>query len=345
MGIACTAADRLRVFLVVVVAVLAASVAGGCGGSGSDDSSTVSTAKVADPDVFPQPRGRSFRDLIGEMLQGPELAQSTPTIEPGWNRFGFALFQAGNRQIADLPVVLYVARGLDEPASRAFPARYERLEVKPQFESQTSAQDPDAAHGVYVASVRFPAAGSYVVSAVTQLDNKYVATSPAEVTVRSHGSLPNVGSRAVSVHTPTVTSVGGNVESIDTRVPPSSMHEVDLVDALKRHRPVVLLFATPALCQSRVCGPVTDVTEQVKSEYGDRADFIHMEIYKDNDVNKGVRPQVVSWGLCAQRGGSFVCNEPFLFTVDRRGTVAAQLQGAFSVSELEDAVRKTLRRG
>ena len=26
---------------------------------------------------------------------------------------------------------------------------------------------------------------------------------------------------------------------------------------LDRHRPVVLLFATPALCQSRVCGPVT----------------------------------------------------------------------------------------
>jgi hypothetical protein len=88
---------------------------------------------------------------------------------------------------------------------------------------------------------------------------------------------------------------------------------------------------------------VTDVTEQVKSEYGDRADFIHMEIYQDNDVNKGVRPQVAQWGLCSRHGKSIVCNEPFLFTINRRGRVAAQLQGAFSVSELEAAVRKALR--
>jgi hypothetical protein len=241
--------------------------------------------------------------------------------------------------------VLYVARGLDESVSDPFPARYEPIEVKSQFQSQTSAQDPDSAHGVYVAKVRFPRTGTYVVSAVTQLDNKYVATSPVQVTVRERAQLPDVGSRAVSVHTPTVESVSGNVESIDTRVPPSTMHEVDLVDALERHRPVVLLFATPALCQSRVCGPVTDVTEQVKAEYGDRVDFIHMEIYKDNDVNKGVRPQVVSWGLCAGQGASLVCNEPFLFTVDSGGEVAAQLQGAFSAPELEDAVRKTLRQG
>ena len=59
---------------------------------------------------------------------------------------------------------------------------------------------------------------------------------------------------------------------------------------------MILLFATPALCKSRVCGPVTDVAEEVKAEYGDRADFIHMEIYKDNDPNKGLRPQVRAWG-------------------------------------------------
>ena len=105
----------------------------------------------------------------------------------------------------------------------------------------------------------------------------------------------------------------------------------------------MLLFATPALCQSRVCGPVTDVAEQVKSEFGNRADFIHMEIYQDNDPNKGVRPQVSQWGLCSKQGKSFVCNEPFLFTVDKRGRVVAQLQGAFSVSELEAAVRRALR--
>ena len=47
-------------------------------------------------------------------------------------------------------------------------------------------------------------------------------------------------------------------------------------------KPVVLLFATPALCQSRVCGPVTDAAEQVKQEFGDRVAFIHQEVYNNN---------------------------------------------------------------
>jgi hypothetical protein len=143
-----------------------------------------------------------------------------------------------------------------------------------------------------------------------------------------------VGDKAIPVHTPTVASAHGDVKSIDTRVPPDDMHDTDLVDALEQHRPVVLLFATPALCQSRVCGPVVDVAEQVKSELGGKAAFIHMEIYRDNDINKGPRPQFVAWGLR---------HEPILFAIDKRGAVAARLEGAFSVPELEAAVRKALR--
>ena len=43
------------------------------------------------------------------------------------------------------------------------------------------------------------------------------------------------------------------------------MHDVDFADVVGK-KPTVLLFATPALCQSRVCGPVVDVAEQVKRD-------------------------------------------------------------------------------
>ena len=42
------------------------------------------------------------------------------------------------------------------------------------------------------------------------------------------------------------------------------MHDVDFADALGK-KPVVLLFATPLLCQSRVYGPVADIAEEVKA--------------------------------------------------------------------------------
>jgi hypothetical protein len=181
------------------------------------------------------------------------------------------------------------------------------------------------------------------VSAVAKLDRRLVATSPAQVTVRETTSVPSVGDKAIRVHTPTATSAHGDLKSIDTRVPPDDMHDVDLVDALKRKRPVVLLFATPALCQSRVCGPVVDVAEQVKSEFAGKLDFIHMEIYRENNPSKGPRPQIPAWGLCSQTGKSVTCTEPWLFTIDRHGRVAARLQGAFSAPELEAAVRRALR--
>ncbi len=108
------------------------------------------------------------------------------------------------------------------------------------------------------------------------------------------------------------------------------MHNDDLANVLGK-KPVVLLFATPALCQSRVCGPVTDVAEQVKQEFGDSVAFIHQEVYNNNQINDGPRPQMTAYGLQT---------EPWLFVIDRTGKVSTVLQGPFSVQELEAAVQK-----
>ena len=129
---------------------------------------------------------------------------------------------------------------------------------------------------------------------------------------------------------PRVAEVGGDVASIDTRLPPSSMHDADFADVLGK-KPVVLLFATPQLCQSRVCGPVVDVAEQVKASVGDDVEFIHMEIFRNNSIDDGVRPQMVAFHLQT---------EPWLFVFDRSGKVAARIEGAFSERELEQAISK-----
>ena len=121
---------------------------------------------------------------------------------------------------------------------------------------------------------------------------------------------------------------GGDIASIDTRVPPSTMHEVDFADVAGK-KPAILALATPALCQSRVCGPVVDIAEQVKAERGGEAVFIHQEIFRDNEIDKGFRPQFAAWK---------VTTEPWLFAVDRRGRIAAKIEGAFSAKELDRAV-------
>jgi hypothetical protein len=59
--------------------------------------------------------------------------------------------------------------------------------------------------------------------------------------------------------------------------------------------------------------------------------FIHNEIYVDNNPNKGLRPQLTTFGLET---------EPWVFVIDRSGKVVQRFEGALSVEELKAAVAK-----
>jgi len=308
----------------------------GCGGD-DDEQMPEAPPPAATPADFPKPAGRTLTQLLQGLPPGGLILSPTGSdFQPGANRFGFGVFDRTRAQIADVPAAVYVARAGGGPAQGPFPARYESLEVTAQFQSSGVRADPDSARTVYVASLEFDKPGTYEVLGVVRLDNRLVAAVPAggAIKVAAGSAVPDVGERAPSTSTPTLADVGGDVEEIDTRVPPSSMHDEDFADVVGK-KPAVLLFATPALCQSRVCGPVVDIAEQVKAEHeDDDIAWIHQEIFVDNTVEKGYRPQVRDWRLPS---------EPWLFTVDRTGRVAARVEGAFSAAELERAVAAALR--
>ncbi len=141
--------------------------------------------------------------------------------------------------------------------------------------------------------------------------------------------VPRVGQRPPLIHTPTPADTGGDLSKITTRIPPDTQNKVDFADVVGK-QPVVLLFATPQFCQSRVCGPVVDVAEQLKQLYGDKVAFIHMEIYNENDPSKHVRPQVRAFHLPS---------EPWLFAIDQSGRIKDEIEGAFGVEELTRVVK------
>jgi hypothetical protein len=304
--------------------------AAGCGDDADDeDGAAPPPAKAED---FPKAKGKTLAQLRADLGPGPALAPSVFELEPGANRIGFGVFDRARKQVITKKAALYVAPAGGGEARGPFPARYESLEVKPQFQSEGVKADPDSASSIYVANVRFPKPGVYELLAAVELDDNLAAAVSAMGPLRvvKDGEVPEPGEDAISVHTPTEADVGGDLEQIDTRVPPSTMHDADLADVLGS-KPVLLIFATPALCVSRVCGPVVDIAEQVKAGYDGDAEFIHMEIYNDNELDKGFREQVLEWNLPT---------EPWAFTIDREGKVAASLEGAFSARELEAALAK-----
>ena len=313
----------------LAVACAAAVLAlGACGGD-DDDGGSAGDGQVGAPQAFPDPRARTLDELRQGLGPGPLMATSVSVLEPGRNRFAFALFDRTRRQIGDTPAAIYVAPEGGAVVEGPYPAQYRSLEVADPFRSDTVDRDRDAAHSIYVADVPFEREGNYEVLGVTQLDQRVVGGTPVKVKVERPRTPPAVGDPVPRVHTPTRDEVG-DLSEIDTREPPSTMHDHDFADVVGR-RPVMLLFATPRLCRSRVCGPVIDVLEQVKADHPDDAAFIHMEIWNRNLRDAGQRPQVRAFGLPS---------EPWLFAIDRRGRVAARIEGAFSAEEAEEALRK-----
>jgi hypothetical protein len=324
---------RVSALLLLLLAAIVAGCGGGDGGSAdAEPTTTETTAKVQ----FPRGDDKTIRALRENKTEGDGIvfAPSVGTIRVGENRIGFALFDVSRKQVDADAVALYVAKPDGRRLRGPFEARKESLRVGPRFQSRQTQADLENVDTFWVADVDFPKQGRYVVTALAHKDGEFEATSQFEMRAGT-GGPPDVGDKAIRVHTDTPQDVGGNLAAIDTRLPPiPELHQTDLADVLGK-KPVVLAFATPQLCQTRVCGPVVDVVAEVRSKTPG-VEFIAQEIYVDNDINKGFRPQVGAWRLPT---------EPWTFVIDKHGTIVQRFEGALSVDELQAAVDKVAPQG
>ena len=121
------------------------------------------------------------------------------------------------------------------------------------------------------------------------------------------------------------------MDTIAFNIPGAGIHAI----APATHLPFVVTFATPRYCSSRICGPVVDVVDKVRKQYARTPiRFIHVEIYKDNNPNKGRNEWVRQWHLPG---------EPWTFLVGRDGRIKAKYEGSVSTRELGEAVGRLLR--
>jgi hypothetical protein len=71
----------------------------------------------------------------------------------------------------------------------------------------------------------------------------------------------------------------------------------------------------------------------MEAKYGDKMDFIHQEVYNDNQVSKGLRKPLQDFHLRT---------EPWLFVVDKTGRIKARLEGSIGIKQFENAVKSAL---
>ena len=302
----------------------------------SDNGIRAAVRKASTPTKaqFPSAAGKTLQELSQTMRAGPTLAMASSQFDTGRDRVAFGMIGRDGRPVYG-PTALYVAPSPGAPASGPFVAPADVLLTEARYRSKQAATAADPFVAVYGApSVRFPKSGRYALLAATKGANGRLTGAGTTVTVTppAEDPIPRVGQMAPKVHTDTLASAKGDVRKIDTRDPPDDMHKVDFADVVGT-KPVALLFATPQLCQSRVCGPVTDIEYQMEAKYGSRMDFIHQEVYVDNNPAKGLRKPLQRFGLRS---------EPWLFVVDKRGRITARLEGSIGVRQFEAAVKSGL---
>ncbi len=307
----------------------AASTARGAGAS-PPAVSELGAAEHPHANGFPPARGRTLQQLAALVKSSAQLGAATGTFTPGTRRFAFALSTSSGAFIY-APTALYIAKSPNAPATGPLLAPADPMAVAPRYRSRQNA-GPGGIQAIYEANVPLPRPGAYTLLALTSGPGGLIG-SPGEVAVAASSPIPDVGRRPAAIATDTPATVHGNVALLTTRLPPDDMHAVSFDQALGK-RPIALLFSTPQLCTSRVCGPVTDIAVSLERQYASRITFIHEEVYVDNQPSRGLRPQMRAFHLET---------EPWLFTVNRRGIIAARLEGAFGVNAMRQALEAALR--
>ena len=287
-----------------MLAALLVCALAGCGGDGGDSDDPVSrvpaegglqervrAASQVDTSSFPSAEGKTLNQLAEEIRGGgsTEVGLATSVFTVGSQRLAFGMID-DQGQFVYGPSVVYVAPTPDDQARGPFAAPADVLVTEGRYRSRQAAEEGDPFAAVYQSQVRFGRPGD-VGGARRHADRQHLrggararAGDDQEGRTRSRTSArPRPRSRPTRS-----ASVKGDEELLDTRVPPSDMHEQSF-DQVVGKKPVALLFATPQLCQSRVCGPVTDIALQMKAKYGDKVEFIHQEVYEDNDPQQGLR--------------------------------------------------------
>jgi hypothetical protein len=288
-------------------------------------------ARKPDPASFPDPKGKTLQQVADLVTAGPQAGLAGKVFTTGENRFAFGVIGQDGKAIYG-PTAIYIAPTPAEPAQGPFVAPADILLTEKRYQSKQAATENDPFAAIYAAEPTFDKPGNWAVLVMTRSGGRLVgAPTQIQVIKKADDKVPQVGDPAPKVSTDTLETVKGDKALLDTRQPPSDMHD-DFAKVVGR-KPVALLFSTPQLCQSRVCGPVTDVALQMRAKYGDDMTFIHQEVYVDNDLNKGLRPPLKAFNLET---------EPWLFVVDKTGRITARLEGSFGLDAFEKAIKTGL---
>jgi hypothetical protein len=299
-----------------------ALVLAACGGSGDSPAQPDPDDLQAQVASFDLAVGPPSRFLVGV------LSFDNRFLAFGSTQFRFSFLGTRDATVPTTPGPPVTARFLAIPGSRL----PDPLPPEPRLVSGSEAR------GVYAAQAGFDRAGFWEVEVeATVGGERKRATAAFEV--RDRHLVPVPGERALATENHTLSSPDDIPRAaIDSRaaagaVPDPELHDTTVAAALAAGRPAVVVFATPVYCQSQFCGPITDMVADLATTYGDRAEFIHIEIWRDFQ-SQTINRAAADWIL--REGG---LNEPWVFVIGADGVITHRFDNVATAGELEPILR------
>jgi hypothetical protein len=182
----------------------------------------------------------------------------------------------------------------------------------------------------------FDQVGFWQVTADVTLGDGSTGTATASFPVVAKAAYPDIGQKAPNTKNWTTADVPKNItaEGLDSRaaggepIPDPLLHDASISDALAAGEPIVVVVATPLYCQSRFCGPVVDEVAALQKTYGDRATFVHLEVWRDFNKHQ-VNAAAADW---VYRDPDLT--EPWVFLIGADGTIIDRWANVLDPREL-----------
>ena len=292
----------------------AATVLSACGGSAAPAAAPAATSTAPNPLIKPTATGAALTAVL-----------ASSEVALGRNRFALGLLDARNQPIASGSVALEFFKLSDDRKTAD-----KRADATATFRSVGG-----PTKGIWSAATSFAEAGPWGAQvAVTGAAGETPRTARLSFDVIDHFSAPGYDQPAVRSVTLTDHDVNGDLSRICSNTPPCAFHTQSVADALAPgQKPLVLLFATPALCTSAVCAPELQAVTDLHVRYSEVANFIHVELYQYPFDQFKVVSAVDEWHLPS---------DPWTFIVDRTGIVRDRFEGAAPIEELEPSLQAVL---
>lgn len=289
------------------VAALVLAIAATTAACGSDDKPKASTTTT------------SNRATVNAQVASYDLSAGKP------QRFIIGLLTNDNGLLVGGNVGVAFRRvAADAKPTARFAANFLAVADSPAVPDGPRLRDADESVGVYaMEGMVFDQPGNWEVEVVGKLNGKDFITRAA-FKVSQTPELPAPGDAAPRTENLLPGAKDAPVKAIDSRaeedgtVPDPALHKLTVAAAIAQGKPTIVVVSTPVYCVSQFCGPITDAVDKIAGEFAGKANFVHIEVWRDFE-KQNLNRAAAEW---MYPDGSEDAREPWVFLIDKDGNIA-----------------------